>query len=102
LRREFENQRRSAFPAKLREVKRRAKDEDAANNSMDVRQKQRLFKTVFGFFQLARSRFLPTSSQPLGGTLEIERRFKANKLLIVSYNSTFRRLSNIAKENLYL
>jgi len=34
---------------------------------MDVRQKQRLFKTVFGFFQLARSRFLPTSSQPLGG-----------------------------------
>ena len=33
---------RSAFPVKLREAKRRAKDEDASNKSMDVRAKQRL------------------------------------------------------------
>ena len=33
---------RSAFPAKLRDGKRRAKDEDASNKSMDVRAKQRL------------------------------------------------------------
>ncbi len=35
------------------------------NNSMDVRQKQRLFKMVLLNPQLARIRFLPTSSQPL-------------------------------------
>ncbi len=35
-------QRRSAFPVKLREVKRRAKDKDASNKSLDVRRKQLL------------------------------------------------------------
>ncbi len=35
-------QTRSAFLSKLREVKRRAKDDDASNKSMDVRRKQRL------------------------------------------------------------
>ncbi len=36
---EIERQRRSAFLLKLREDKRRAEDNDAANNSMDVRAK---------------------------------------------------------------
>jgi len=42
----FENPRRSAFSSKLREDKRRAKDNDTPNKSLDVRQKQLLFKKV--------------------------------------------------------
>ena len=61
-----------------------------------------LLSTAFGELGVACVRFRPTSSQPLGGTLEIERKFTANKFLIVCYNSTFRRFLNIAEENLYL
>ncbi len=56
---------RSAFLAKLREVKRCAEDDDASNNSMDVRAKQLLFKNLRGYFYVARIRFCPTSSQAL-------------------------------------
>jgi len=53
----------------LREVKRRAEDDDTPNNSMDVRAKQLLFKILRGYFHVARIRFCPTSSQPFGAFL---------------------------------
>jgi len=54
----------------LCENKRRAKDEDTPNKSMDVRQKQLLLFGVSRFRHVARSRFLPTSSPPLNASLK--------------------------------
>ncbi len=50
----------------LCEIKRCAKDYDAANNSMDVRAKQLLFKILRGKVYVVCCRFRPTSSQPFG------------------------------------
>jgi len=46
-------------------MKKRPKDNDTPNNSMDVRAKQLLFKSLRGYFRLVRRRFCPTSSQSL-------------------------------------
>lgn len=54
-------------------------------NTMDVRQKQRLFITSSFAFRLARSRFLPTSSQPLN-----------DKFLLFNYKTNLPQMTQIA------